>query len=102
MTIDVTQETPITLASAARLKIWGKPKGINASTIWRWYSKGVGGVRLETVVIGATRHTTEEACLRFIEATTAAANGERTTTSTSARRQKAIDAAEKELAEMGV
>ncbi len=46
-------------------------------TIWRWYKKGVRGVRLETFVVGNRRFTTEEAFGRFVERNTAAANGER-------------------------
>lgn len=101
MAIDLKKEKPISLAAAGRLPYWGKDRGVNPSTTWRWYRKGVNGVKLETIVVGGTRMTTEPACLRFIERTTAAANGEQTTTSMSKRRQREIEAAEKELAKMG-
>lgn len=38
------------------------------STLWRWGKKGVRGVRLETIRIGGTIYTSDEAIARFLEA----------------------------------
>ena len=46
----------------------------NPSTSWRWSTKGVKGIRLETVVIGGRRLTTIAMVQAFIEATTNARN----------------------------
>jgi len=45
------------------------------STLWRWYRRGVRGVRLETVVVGGRRFTSRAAIERFIERTTVARDG---------------------------
>lgn len=53
------------------------PKGSrpNQSTWWRWWRHGVRGVRLETVIVGGKRYTTDEAVLRFVAALNAATPG---------------------------
>ncbi|NLS96312.1 MAG: DUF1580 domain-containing protein [Planctomycetaceae bacterium] len=45
------------------------PTRPNASTIWRWATKGVRGVRLETVRVGGFHYVSEEALEAFLEAT---------------------------------
>ena len=40
----------------------------STATLWRWQSKGLRGVRLETIVIGGRRYTSAEAIDRFLEA----------------------------------
>lgn len=42
------------LAEAAR-RLPNRP---HVSTLWRWYLRGVRGVRLKTVVVGGRRYTT--------------------------------------------
>ena len=91
------------LQAEARLSLTAlaKRERMNASTVWRWAQKGVRGVRLETYVLGGRRYTTDDAYLRFIQATTEAAccqapllpNAHRTT---------AIEQAEAELDAAGV
>lgn len=46
----------------------------NTSTIYRWTTKGLWGVRLESIFVGNTRCTSREALQRFAEALTAIAN----------------------------
>jgi len=41
----------------------GRP---HTATKWRWALRGVKGVKLETVMIGAIRFTSEEAIARFL------------------------------------
>ncbi len=99
MSIDLTTETPITFAKAARTLPGG---AVHVSTIHRWRMRGCRGVRLETFLRGGVRHTTREAIERFFAATTAAADGDATPVRTSKQRDKAIRAAERELAEAGI
>ena len=78
-------------------------KKINQATIWRWLQRGCRGVKLETVLIGGQRYTSLEALQRFAEATTAAADGTSTvTTSTPSARRKAQEKANRELDAAGI
>ena len=58
LSIDLSEEAPITLAEAARTLPGG---AVHVSTIHRWRLKGCRGVRLETFLRGGVRHTTREA-----------------------------------------
>ena len=42
-------------------------------SVWRWVTHGVRGVKLESLNVGGRRYVTEEAFIRFVERTTAAA-----------------------------
>ncbi len=59
--------------SAAAKSLPGRP---NIATLWRWRTHGVRGVKLETILVGGRRYTSQEALERFSERITAAANGE--------------------------
>jgi len=59
-------------------------------------------VRLETALLGGIRYTTRAAIERFVAATTTAADGTAPQVRTSAQRERAIAAAERELAEAGL
>jgi hypothetical protein len=52
---------------------------------------------LESIVCAGRRYTSVEAIERFVAATTAAANGERPPIRTPRQRQRAIEAAEREM-----
>lgn len=58
----------LTLAQAARTF----PVRPSPSTLWRWRSRGIGGVRLETVMVGGRRYVSREALERFVGELTAA------------------------------
>jgi Protein of unknown function (DUF1580) len=66
----LTGEKPLTLAEAARLL----PKRPNPATLWRWRTKGVRGVKLETLLIGGRRYVSRVALQQFIDAVTSAAS----------------------------
>lgn len=88
-------ESRLTLSQLAR------SQGVNVATIWRWCTKGVRGVRLESLVIGGRRVTTEEAFERFIAAT----NPEASATATPTARheaKKAVIAAKARLEKAGI
>ncbi len=67
--IDMDRETLMPLSAAAR-RLPSRP---HVSTMHRWRVRGVRGVRLEAVSVGAQWYTSWEACQRFFAATTAAA-----------------------------
>jgi hypothetical protein len=92
------EEERISLTEAAR------QLNVSPSTVWRWAMRGVRGVKLETQVWGAKRYTTERALEEFREACTAAANGEKSSpqSRTPHRRQRDIEAAERELDRAGI
>lgn len=95
--IDPHTETLIPVLKASA-HIPGRP---HFATVWRWSTKGVRGVKLESVVVGTRRYTSEQAIQRFIEATTVAAGGQPSKV-TSKQRERQIDAAEAELAALGI
>jgi len=96
--IDIHAEHMLTIAEAAR-ELPGRP---HISTLWRWVQRGCRGVRLETVLIGGIRYTSRESLQRMVEATTAAAAGETPKAQTRPQRARAIEQAEKELADAGI
>ena len=90
----------MTLLSEQRLTLnqLAKQEGVNPSTVWRWSLRGVRGVKLETFSVGARRFTTIEAFGRFVDGTTAVAQGEQPQARTNRQREAAIARAEAELA----
>lgn len=66
--IDLKQEETVTLAEAARVlpRLRGR-KRVHVSTLYRWISRGVRGVRLEAVHVGGTLVTSREALQRFAD-----------------------------------
>ena len=96
--IDLTIEKLISLRAAAK----EFPDRPSSPTIWRWYSRGVAGVRLATVVVGGRRYTSREAIARFIAGTTAARDGQPPQLRSPAARERAVAKAEKELKNAGV
>ena len=96
--IDHECEELLTLTAATK----SLPGGPNVSTLWRWRTAGVRGVKLETILCGGRRMTSREALARFFAATTAAADGAPISAETPRQRERAIDRAEKRAQEMGV
>ena len=100
--IDAHLEHLLTLSAAARSLPGRSGRGVHVSTIWRWSQRGIRGVRLETILVGGTRHTSREALQRFFTATTAAADGTPPATRTPHQRRQAAQRAERELGEAGI
>lgn len=98
--IDIQKEKVLTMAQAAH-SLPGHP---SICTLWRWRLRGVRGVKLETLAIGGRRYTSAEALERFIERTTAAADGPPSvfTILTNRQREAAIRRAEKVLRRAGI
>jgi len=99
MSIDLATENLKTLSEAART-LPGGP--VHVSTVHRWRLKGVRGIRLETILRGGVRFTTDEAINRFFAASTAAADCETPQVPTNAQRERAIRKAEAECDRSGI
>ncbi len=96
--IDIVTETVIPIAGAPQ-HIPGRP---SVATVWRWVLSGTRAGKLESILIGGRRFTSVESIQRFAEQSTAAANGDATPVRTSRQRDRAIAAAERELAKEGM
>jgi hypothetical protein len=79
----------------------GRP---HISTIHRWRTKGLKGVRLRTFRVGGRRVTTVSDLEEFIAKVTAAADGDKHLPKfrSSKRRSREIARAESELARLGI
>jgi len=62
--IDTTRETLLTVKQARKVL----PSRPSINTIYRWFWKGVRGIKLESIRVGGRIFTTKEACERFIHA----------------------------------
>ena len=102
--IDVSKESLISLAECAkRLPARRAGKRPHVSCVYRWTVAGCRGVVLESVQIGATRCTSNEALERFFSALTARAQGEAIEDPPPAKhRRRSIEAAERRLARAGI
>lgn len=88
------EEALISLSQATR----ELPHRPHISTVWRWCTRGVRGIRLETVVIAGRRFTSREALQRFTTASTVAATDTQfQAPSLCERRLRAMERAEKEF-----
>lgn len=69
--IDIGREELITFAEAAKLLPRRRQgRKLHVSTLHRWCTKGVRGVRLEYLSVGGTRCTSVPALQRFFDALT--------------------------------
>jgi hypothetical protein len=94
---DLLNEPRISLTELA------KREGVNCCTVWRWAGRGVRSIRLETFSRGGRRFTTLSAFDRFCQRITVATQGEKLPASQSSRsREKQIERAEHEAANLGV
>jgi hypothetical protein len=98
--IDSTHETLLTLKQAARTVPGRSGRHPHVATIYRWATRGVRGVILETLQVGGTKCTSREALQRFFEAITEP-QGPRSfpRTAAQARREREI---EEELDRLGI
>lgn len=88
--IDVATEELITLAQAAK-RLPARPA---LTTLWRWRKNGVGGRRLESIVMGGKVYTSVEALGRFAQQQ---GGTDTATTRSPAKRERDIRRAEAEL-----
>lgn len=72
MSIDPLSDELLTLPQAAAL--FPRRRGgskVSTSTLWRWYTRGSRGVRLEVARVGGSVYTTRDAIRDFITARSA-------------------------------
>jgi len=94
--IDLKHEELLTFSEASQRL----PKRPHLATWYRWISRGVRGVRLESVRVGGTSYTSAEALQRFADRLTGGDNVQ--VSVTSRQRQRQIEAADAELARAGI
>jgi hypothetical protein len=106
--LDITTETPLPLATAAKLIPPARTgKRCHLSTILRWVLSGAKApdgtlVKLEALRLGGRWVTSREALQRFAERLTPTVDGSPAPTRTPARRQRAHERAAAELDRLGV
>jgi len=67
--IDLANEDVMSLTEAARILPKRRAgKRTHVATLYRWSTKGLRGVKLEVIQVGATRCTSREAIQRFFDA----------------------------------
>lgn len=71
------------------LRALAQQENVDVSTCWRWTSRGVRGVKLESFSVGGKTFTTSESFARFVAATTAARRGDEVTQHASLRGRRA-------------
>jgi hypothetical protein len=92
--LDITQETLIPLREAPlHLPARCNGKRLHISACYRWISRGVRGVVLESIQIGGTTYTSLEALQRFGDELTIARRTPGTREVTPRTRQREIDRA---------
>ena len=99
--INLRNETVISLTRAATLLPRRRAgKKVHVATLYRWASAGCRGVQLETIRVGGTLCTSEEAIQRFCERLTTGKTVSRH--EPSRQRAQAIARAEAELDRAGI
>jgi hypothetical protein len=74
--IDCATEGLISLADAANeVPRRRRGKRCHVSTVYRWATSGIGGIKLESVIVGGSRCTSREALARFWRRLTEAKDG---------------------------
>jgi hypothetical protein len=75
MSIDPLSDELLTLPQAAALFPCRRGSSkVSTSTLWRWYTRGSRGVRLEVARVGGSVYTTRDAIRDFITARSVAAS----------------------------
>ncbi len=102
MAIDITTEKVVSFKEArAHLPERRAGKRPDIATLYRWTVEGCRGIRLESIMVGATRMTSMEALQRVFDRLTEAAAPTESDVPASAptkTRQRQIEAAERRLA----
>jgi len=107
MTIEIRNETPISLAQAARMQPPGRRgRPVNPATVFRWIHNGVKGpggeiIRLEGYRMGGRWLTTIEALERFAAAQTPVLGEPNKILRSPTARRRAAERAEKVLSKVG-
>ena len=100
--IDIKEET---LVPCSKVSDWCEKHigtKVNRSTVHRWRVRGARGVKLETLLVGGRRYTSEEALERFFHGSTSAADSGESTVSTARINEAAHRRAMKYLEAEGI
>ncbi len=89
--IDIANDDVFPVSEAPR-HIPGRP---SQATVWRWVLTGVGGIKLESILIGGRRNTSTASIQEFCDQRTAAADGDTPPVRTLRQREREITAAER-------
>jgi hypothetical protein len=101
--ISVNDEHILTFSQLAkRLPRRRRDRPTSPSTVHRWRSRGVRGVRLEAVRIGGTWVTSLEAYERFCHAVTANTGGKVQVSPTEEQERDSTDQVNQQLDELGI
>ncbi|MBW3600187.1 MAG: DUF1580 domain-containing protein [Planctomycetes bacterium] len=97
--IDLENESALAIneTPAYVQRLTGRRPGL--STCWRWVLRGSGGTKLDSFLLGGRRYTTKEAVARFFARES---RSDPAPVRTPKQRERAISAAERELAEAGI
>ncbi len=82
--IDLQSESLLSLPAAAK-SLPGRP---HIASLYRWFQRGVHGVKLETILVGGKRFTSREALQRFADCLTAVDAGNPTPADSRRRQQE--------------
>jgi len=97
--IDISNEHLIPIRDVPRqLPPRSTGKRVHISAVYRWIQHGVRGLRLETIKVGGTAYTSQEALQRFADGLSGQQRDSATSLLvTSLTRQKQIERAEREV-----
>lgn len=98
MTIDLSSEDIFPVSEAPQ-HIPGRP---GKASVWRWVLTGVGGIKLESILIGGKRFVSAESIQRFCDRRTAVADGAEPDAPTPRQREAEISSAERECERAGI
>ncbi len=98
--IDLEREHIMTLAQAAKRIPTGHERSIHISTLHRWRTRGLRGVRLEAIRLGGRVYTSREALARFAERLSR--SGHEPSIRTVGQRRRADERAARELDKVGI
>jgi hypothetical protein len=77
------------------------PNRPHISTVWRWITRGIRGVKLESTLIGGTRYTSHGALEQFFADSNAVGSGQ-PRRRRAGQRKKAVKKAKDALAKSGI
>lgn len=96
--INIANEKLLTLPDAARVPPPGRGNTrTHPSTIYRWISRGIRGIRLESICIGGKTYTSVEALQRWADALSSRPAAITSAIRTPAQQGRAIACVEREL-----
>lgn len=99
--IDLYSETVISLRDAAKSLPGRNGRKVHISTLYRWTTRGLKGVRLETVHVGGIVCTSQEALQRFCDRLSES-DVTRPKHKEHPSRKRAIELAEQQLRDAGI